>query len=83
MTLGIIWPNSFAIFGDVDLRSAILLAILSFIIDPVLPEQSVGPYGLVQLLEAWATVLLIAALGFVRFTERPFAVLFTKPPRKL
>ena len=53
--------------SDVELRSAILLAILSFIIYPVLPAQSVGPYGLVQLRETWATVLLIAALGFVNY----------------
>jgi uncharacterized membrane protein (DUF4010 family) len=49
------------------LRSAVLLAILSFIIYPVLPAQPVGPYGLVQLQETWATVLLIAALGFVNY----------------
>jgi uncharacterized membrane protein (DUF4010 family) len=53
--------------SDVELRSAILLAILSFIVYPVLPAQPIGPYGLVQLLEAWATVLLIAALGFVNY----------------
>jgi uncharacterized membrane protein (DUF4010 family) len=53
--------------SDVELRSAILLAILSFIVYPVLPAQPVGPYGLVQLQETWATVLLIAALGFVNY----------------
>jgi uncharacterized membrane protein (DUF4010 family) len=53
--------------SDVELRSAILLAILSFIVYPVLPAQPVGPYGLIQLQETWATVLLIAALGFVNY----------------
>ena len=53
--------------SDVELRSAVLLAILSFIVYPVLPAQPVGPYELVQLQEAWATVLLIAALGFVNY----------------
>jgi uncharacterized membrane protein (DUF4010 family) len=53
--------------SDVELRSAVLLAILSFIVYPVLPAQPVGPYGLVQLQETWATVLLIAALGFVNY----------------
>jgi uncharacterized membrane protein (DUF4010 family) len=53
--------------SDIELRSAVLLAILSFIVYPVLPAQPVGPYGLVQLQETWATVLLIAALGFVNY----------------
>jgi uncharacterized membrane protein (DUF4010 family) len=53
--------------SDIELRSAVLLAILSFIVYPVLPTQPVGPYGLVQLQETWATVLLIAALGFVNY----------------
>jgi hypothetical protein len=35
------------------------LAILSFIVYPVLPAQPIGPYGLVQLQETWATVLLV------------------------
>jgi uncharacterized membrane protein (DUF4010 family) len=43
------------------------LAILSFIVYPVLPAHPVGPYGLIQPQETWATVLLIAALGFVNY----------------
>jgi uncharacterized membrane protein (DUF4010 family) len=53
--------------SDIELRSAVLLAILSFIVYPVLPAHPVDPYGLVQLQETWATILLIAALGFVNY----------------
>jgi uncharacterized membrane protein (DUF4010 family) len=53
--------------SDIELRSAVLLAILSFIVYPVLPAHPVGPYGLIQPQETWATVLLIAALGFVNY----------------
>jgi uncharacterized membrane protein (DUF4010 family) len=53
--------------SDIELRSAVLLAILSFIVYPVLPAHPVDPYGLVQLQETWAIVLLIAALGFVNY----------------
>ncbi len=53
--------------SDVELRSAVLLAILSFIVFPILPPHPVDPYGLIQLQEIWATVLLIAALGFVNY----------------
>ena len=53
--------------SDIELRSAVLFAILSFIVYPVLPAHPVGPYGLIQPQETWATVLLIAALGFVNY----------------
>jgi uncharacterized membrane protein (DUF4010 family) len=53
--------------SDIELRSAVLLAILSFIVYPVLPAHPVDPYGLVQLQETWSIVLLIAALGFVNY----------------
>jgi uncharacterized membrane protein (DUF4010 family) len=52
---------------DVELRSAILLAILSFIIYPILPSHPVDPWGLVEPQVTWATVILIAALGFVNY----------------
>src|SRR6202040_3646031 len=52
---------------DMGLPSAVLLAILSFIMYLVLHAQPVGPYGLGQLEENSAPVLLIAALGFVNY----------------
>jgi uncharacterized membrane protein (DUF4010 family) len=65
----------------------LLLAILSFIVYPVLPVHSVDPYGLVQLQETWATVLLIAALGLLNHAiggnwwveARIFGVFLTGP----
>jgi uncharacterized membrane protein (DUF4010 family) len=53
--------------NDNELRSAVLLAILSFIVYPVLPPHPIDPYGLIQLQETWAIVLLIAGLGFVNY----------------
>ncbi len=50
-----------------ELRSAILLTLLSFVIYPVLPEKAVDPWGLVEPQSSWATVVLIAALGFVNY----------------
>lgn len=47
-----------------EVRSAILLAILAFVIYPVLPEQALDPWGLVKPRSAWVTVLLLAAVGF-------------------
>ncbi len=65
------WKESISGFAvgltDIELRSAILLAILSFIIYPILPVHPVDPFGLVELQTTWATVILIAALGFVNY----------------
>lgn len=50
-----------------ELRSAILLAILAFVIYPALPEGAADPWGLVEPRPAWMTVLLIAGIGFVNY----------------
>jgi hypothetical protein len=52
---------------DLELRSAILLAILTFIIYPVLPSHAVDPWGLIEPQSSWMTVILIAAIGFVNY----------------
>ena len=52
---------------DKEVRSAILLAILTFVILPVLPTAAVDPWGLVQPRENWASVVIIAAIGFVNY----------------
>ena len=65
------WKESFAGFSlgltDDELRSAILLAILAFVIYPGLPEGFVDPWNLVEPRSAWVTVLLIAAIGFANY----------------
>jgi len=50
-----------------EVRSAILLAILAFIIFPVLPQAPLDPWGLVEPRAAWLTVILIAAIGFANY----------------
>ena len=50
-----------------ELRSAILLAILAFVVYPVLPTGSLDPWALVEPRAAWVTVILIAALGFTNY----------------
>jgi len=50
-----------------ELRSAILLAILAFVVYPVLPEGHVDPWALVEPRSAWVTVIVIAALGFTNY----------------
>ncbi len=50
-----------------ELRSAILLALLSCVVYPALPDYPLDPWGLVEPRSTWATVVLIAALGFVNY----------------
>jgi uncharacterized membrane protein (DUF4010 family) len=50
-----------------ELRSAILLAILSFVIYPVLPDHTVDPWQLFNPRSTWGTVILVAVLGFLNY----------------
>jgi uncharacterized membrane protein (DUF4010 family) len=76
-TLGVVtaallaWKEPLAGFSravtDRELRSAILLAILGFVVYPVLPRGSVDPWQLIEPRAAWVAVILIAALGFANY----------------
>lgn len=62
------WKEPLAGFSQAltegELRSAVLLAILAFVVFPVLPPGTVDPWRLLNPREAWVTVILIGALGF-------------------
>jgi uncharacterized membrane protein (DUF4010 family) len=65
------WKKPMAGFSiglsEPELRSAILLAILAFVIYPGLPAEPVDPWGLIEPRAAWVTVILIAAIGFANY----------------
>ncbi|MFZ0273323.1 MAG: MgtC/SapB family protein [Acidobacteriaceae bacterium] len=50
-----------------EVRSAILLALLGFVIWPLLPSRYADPWHLTQPREAWIIVVVIACLGFVNY----------------
>ncbi|EIP96690.1 putative membrane protein [Opitutaceae bacterium TAV1] len=52
---------------DKELRSAILLAILTFVILPVLPDHAVDPWGLIEPRSNWLSVIIIAGIGFINY----------------
>lgn len=52
---------------EVELRAAILFALLAFVIYPALPEGSMGPLGAIEPRAAWLTVLLLAGISFVNY----------------
>jgi len=50
-----------------ELRAAILLGVLAFVVYPLLPQAALDPWGLIQPRAAWVTVILIAAIGFANY----------------
>lgn len=50
-----------------EIRGAVLLGLIGFVIYPALPRIPIDPWGLVNPREAWLTVVLIAGLGFVNY----------------
>jgi len=65
------WKESLSEFSagltKQEVRSAILLAVIAFIVYPVLPAHPLDPWGLVEPRVAWATVIMIAGIGFVNY----------------
>jgi uncharacterized membrane protein (DUF4010 family) len=53
--------------SETELRSAILLGILAFVIYPALPAGSIDPWGILIPREALVTVILIAGIGFINY----------------
>jgi uncharacterized membrane protein (DUF4010 family) len=71
MTLLLSWKTELSAF-TVDLslqeiRSAVLMGLLGFVIYPVLPDRFIDPWGLVNPREAWVTVIVLAGIGFVNY----------------
>lgn len=50
-----------------EIRGAVLLGLIGFVIYPVLPSNPVDPWGLLNPREAWLTVVVLAGLGFVNY----------------
>lgn len=50
-----------------EIRSAILLALLGFVVWPLLPGRYVDPWQLIEPREAWIIVVVIAGLGFLNY----------------
>ena len=65
------WKESLAGFSvvltEAEVRSAILLAVLAFVVYPALPTGTIDPWGVIEPRAAWLTVLLIAGIGFANY----------------
>ena len=50
-----------------EIRSAVLLGLIGFVIYPLLPNGFLDPWRLINPRESWITVIIIAAIGFVNY----------------
>ncbi|MGH9606230.1 MAG: MgtC/SapB family protein [Terracidiphilus sp.] len=50
-----------------EVRSAILLALLGFVVWPLLPDRYIDPWRLIQPRDAWIIVVVIACLDFMNY----------------
>lgn len=50
-----------------EVRGAILLGLLGFVIWPLLPDRFIDRWGLLEPREAWVIVIVVASLGFINY----------------
>jgi uncharacterized membrane protein (DUF4010 family) len=71
MTMLLAWKTELSRFaGDLqpsEIRSAVLLGLIGFVIYPVLPHRYVDPWQLFNPADAWISVIAIAGIGFVNY----------------
>lgn len=51
----------------VEIRSAVLLVLIGFVIYPIMPNRFIDPWELINPRAAWVIVIVIAGLGFVNY----------------
>lgn len=71
ITMLLAWKTELSRFaGDLqpnEIRSAVLLGLIGFVIYPVLPNRYVDPWLLFNPSDAWISVIAIAGIGFVNY----------------
>lgn len=71
ITMLLAWKTELSRFaGDLqphEIRSAVLLGLIGFVIYPILPNHYVDPWRLFNPSDAWISVIAIAGIGFVNY----------------
>jgi uncharacterized membrane protein (DUF4010 family) len=71
MTMLLAWKVELVRFADAllvhEIWAAVLLALMSVVIYPLLPDRLVDPWALVKPRQAWVTVIAIASIGFLNY----------------
>jgi uncharacterized membrane protein (DUF4010 family) len=53
--------------SEEEVRGAVLLSLIAFVIYPVLPDRFIDPWMVFNPREAWLIIVLISAIGFVNY----------------
>ncbi len=65
------WKFELSKFADAllpqEIRSALLLGLLGFVVYPVLPNRFIDPADLINPRQSWLIVVVIAGIGFVNY----------------
>lgn len=71
MTMLLAWKYELNRFAGgltpAEIRSAILLGLIGFVIYPLMPDRYVDPWQLFNPSDAWISVIAIAGIGFVNY----------------
>lgn len=71
ITMLLAWKTELSRFADdlqpSEIRSAVLLGLIGFVIYPVLPNRYIDPWRLFNPADAWISVIAIAGIGFVNY----------------
>jgi len=71
MTMLLAWKTELSRFAGglqpSEIRSAVLLGLIGFVIYPVMPNRYLDPWQLFNPSDAWISVIAIAGIGFVNY----------------
>ncbi|MBZ5508942.1 MAG: DUF4010 domain-containing protein [Acidobacteriia bacterium] len=71
MTMLLAWKTELSRFAGglqpSEIRSAVLLGLIGFVIYPVLPDRYIDPWRLFNPSDAWISVIAIAGIGFANY----------------
>ncbi len=71
MTMLLTWKTELQRFaGDLttgEIRSAVLLGLIGFVIYPLLPDRFIDSWHLLNPRQSWAIVIIVAGLGFMNY----------------
>jgi len=71
MTMLLAWKTELSRFAGglqtAEIRSAVLLGLIGFVIYPALPKRYIDPWQLFNPSDAWISVIAIAGIGFINY----------------
>ena len=71
MTMLLAWKTELNRFAGglqpSEIRSAILLGLIGFVIYPIIPDRYVDPWQLFNPIDAWVSIIAIAGIGFINY----------------